>query len=212
MTAKRTSATRRRVDRVHRRRRPDGAALHRGDGGVTRLPGGDVPGRSAVMPLRLAQRLIDIVRAAAADDLDDTSRVRLAEDGAIGAGLAETVGAAAVSLGVLREFAAGLFAGALNFGDGMFAQRDVPGQRRSAEAKDANKDKKDTQVSHGCLQRSVSPPLASPQCTTFRPRSQLAHPSPAAAGTRKAAAIALSGASAKRFPGRSLRRLYFNIC
>jgi hypothetical protein len=101
------------------------------------------------MPFGFGQGFCNIMRAPAADHLHDAAFAARAEDGAIGPGLAETVGAAAIAFIVLRKFAAGLFAGAFELIGGMLAQRDVSGKRGSADAKDANQDEKDTRVSHG---------------------------------------------------------------
>src|SRR6185437_5356713 len=55
--------------------------------------------------------------------------------GAIGAGLAGAIGAAAVDIVALREFAAGLVAGRLELVGGGFRQREVAGGRRRSQRK-----------------------------------------------------------------------------
>ena len=81
------------------------------------------------MPARLHQRVGDAARTPAADHLGVAFLVGRAIHGAIGAGLAGAIGAAAVDIVALREYAAGLVAGRLELFGGGFRQREVAGGR-----------------------------------------------------------------------------------
>src|SRR6185437_13804163 len=120
------------------------------------------PRGQRLMPRRLHQRVGDAARTPPADHLGAAFLVGRAIHGAIRAGLAGAIGAAAVELLPVRERAAGLVAGRLELIGGGFRQREVAGERgsagRKAERKCAGENDEVGDGSHDeKLQRFASP-------------------------------------------------------
>src|SRR6185437_7054900 len=107
------------------------------------------PHRSTVTRLRLGQGLRHAAGTPRADYLGIAFLFNRTVDGAIGAGAAVAVGAAANALGVLRELAAGAVASALELLCACLGQSEVFGERRAAKRDGAGQDEQRGQMSHG---------------------------------------------------------------